>query len=98
MLKNIGSIGHSVHWRSVKYPLISLILDTTTNKVHPYLSIRSLISTICYVKVRQRIRPSRPGIIIEVSKFLAGVDNRRYSDTKPTDTKPTGHKADRTQS
>ena len=40
MLKDVGSIGRSVHWRSVKYPVIYLILNTTANKVHPYLSIR----------------------------------------------------------
>ena len=45
-----GSIGHSVHWQSVKCPVISLILDTPVNKVHPYLSVCSLISTICCVK------------------------------------------------
>ena len=44
-LKTVRSIGRSVHWRSVKYPVISLIVDTTANKVNPYLSIRSLIST-----------------------------------------------------
>ena len=50
-LKKLGSIGCSVHWRSVKYSVRSLILDTTANKVYPYFSIRSLvISTICYVK------------------------------------------------
>ena len=49
----------------MKYPVISLILDTTANKVHPYLSIRSLYQRFAvykHVKFKSEILNRSPPV------------------------------------